>query len=386
MPGELGFADALDIAIVSALIYGGIAWLRRSRGALVAIGLGLLGCLYLGAWSAGLTLTTQVFHALAAALLVVLVVLFQEELRQSFEELAAWLLGRHKATRPRYETRDVLVRTAFHLAREKIGALIVLPGAQPLDRHVQGGVELDGLLSEELLASVFDPHSPGHDGAAIVENRRVRRFAVHLPLSRRPALEGRAGTRHRAALGLAERSDALCLIVSEERGSVSVARAGALREVGDPTELGKLLDRFYKERLPLARRRPRLVQLVTQHLGGKAIAVGAACLLWWVFVPGGRPVERARDLPVELAGLPPGFEIESIDPSHVRATFRGRQRDLWLMPPTPVEVDASVAAPGRQTYDVRRRDLALPPEVHLERFEPHKIRVSLRLREEIQER
>jgi uncharacterized protein (TIGR00159 family) len=383
VPGDLGLADALDIAIVGTLIYGGIAWLRRSRGALVAIGLGALGLLYLGAWSAGLTLTTQVFHALTAALLVVLVVLFQEELRQSFEELAAWLLGRGGSARPRYETRDVLVRTAFHLAREKVGALIVLPGAQPLDRHVQGGIELDGLLSEELLASVFDAHSPGHDGAAIVENRRVTRFAVHLPLSRRLAFEGRAGTRHRAALGLAERSDALCLIVSEERGVVSMARAGTLREVGDPKELGKLLDRFYKERLPLARRRPRLLEVMTHHLGGKAIALVSACALWWVFVPGGRPVERAVEVPVALAGLPPGFEVEAVEPENVRATFRGRRRDLWLMPPAPVEVDASVAAPGAQTYEVHHRDFPHPPEVHLERFEPRKIRVSLRVRDDI---
>lgn len=279
---EFGFSDALDVAIIAALLYAGISWLRRSQAALVALGMGLLGLLYLTARIFELHVTTWVFHGFFAAAALVLVVIFQEELRQAFEELAAYAMGRRDDNRPRLDASGVLSRALGTLAREKVGALVVLAGMQKLDRHLQGGEELGGRVSPALLESLFDPHSPGHDGAVVIEDRVVTRFAAHLPLARGSGLPHGLGTRHSAALGLSERTDALCLVVSEERGSISAARHGELRLVPSVEDLERLIASFYRERRALRSTRPSLRTFLRGHRLEKAAAVILALGLWLI--------------------------------------------------------------------------------------------------------
>jgi diadenylate cyclase len=376
---ELRWTDGLDILIVALLIYAGIVWLRRSGSALVAVGLGLLAALYLGARLLELDLTLRVFQSLFAVSLLVAVIVFQEELRAGFEELAAWALRRRHAPRPRLDTRDILVRALFGLARERVGALVVLPGAQPLQRLCRGGVALDGELSGPLLHSLFDPHSDGHDGAVLVENRRVTRFGVHLPLSRSHALGDSVGTRHFAALGLSERSDALCLVVSEERGTVSAAHDSHLREVHTPQELGVVVDRFYRERHPIAQSRP-LSGVLLQNTVPKAVALGLAALLWAVFVPGERLSEREVSVPIEVSALPSELEVQEIAPAVVQATFAGSRRDLLFLDDGRVRlrVDASLAALGRRTFEIDASNVDHPDGLVLRGLQPHTVQISVR--------
>ena len=282
-----GVSDALDVAIIAGLLYAGISWLRRSQAALVALGMALLGLLYLGARLLELHVTTWVFHGFFAAAALVLVVIFQEELRQAFEELAAFAMGRREDYRPRLDAAELLARSLGTLAREKIGALVVLAGRQKLERHLHGGEELGGRVSAALLESLFDPHSPGHDGAVVIEDRVVKRFAAHLPLARGSGLPHGLGTRHSAALGLSERTDALCLVVSEERGVISAARDGALREVQSPEELERLVASFYRERRALRSARPSLQTFLRGHRLEKAAAVILALGLWLIVTGSG---------------------------------------------------------------------------------------------------
>jgi uncharacterized protein (TIGR00159 family) len=279
---EFGISDALDVAIVAVLIYAGISWLRRSQAALVALGMGLLGLVYLGAQLFELHLTTWVFQGVFAAAALVLVVIFQEELRQGFEELAAFAMGRHEDHRPRMDAAEVLARALTGLAREKHGALVVLAGMQKLERHLHGGEELGGRVSAALLESLFDPHSPGHDGAVVIEDRAVARFGAHLPLARGTGLPHGLGTRHSAALGLSERTDALCIVVSEERGTISAARHGILRPAGSAEELARLVASFYRERRALHGSRPSLRSALRGHRLEKAAAVVLALGLWLI--------------------------------------------------------------------------------------------------------
>ena len=291
------------MAIVAIGVYAMLSLLRRSQGALVAVGLALIGALYLAARALGLELTTWALQGLFATATLVLVVVFQEELRQACEELAAWALGRRADNRPRLDATDILVRSLSRFARRRVGALIVVPGVQKLDRHVRGGVALAGELSEPLLDSLFDPHSDGHDGAAIVEDRRVARFGVQLPLSRNvDQLEG--GTRHSAALGLAERSDALCLVVSEERGTVSAARDGELTLVPNAQALASLLNEFYRSRRALAAPRPRLTRVLRERGAEKLASLALAFALWLLLSVVGAAPEPA-EAEAAAASLPP---------------------------------------------------------------------------------
>jgi len=177
-------------------------------------------------------LTSQLFHAGLTAVLMALVLVFHEDIRMAIERISSWntLHLRHLGIMSS-QTIDTLVGSVSRLAKDKIGALIVIKGRDSLERHLNGGTTLNGTLSISLLYSLFHPQTPSHDGAAVIEGERIDSFGVRLPLSRNIHEVGDAGTRHTAALGLAERSDSFIIVVSEERGTISVAEQGKLIQV-----------------------------------------------------------------------------------------------------------------------------------------------------------
>src|SRR5919112_6164292 len=203
-------------------------------------------------------------------------VIFQEELRQLFERIAVWSLARKRTPTLGLSTSDILVRTVADLAKERVGALIVIRGNDPLERHITGGIPLNGKLSAPLLKSIFDPHSPGHDGAVLVEQDSIARFAAHLPLSKDLRQLANVGTRHSAGLGLAELTDALCIVVSEERGTISIARDGKLREVENLQQLGASIESFLQTKFPSATQNNIGLPFFRENWIAKAIAIALA--------------------------------------------------------------------------------------------------------------
>lgn len=373
-------ADLVDILLVATLVYTAVVWIRRTQAGFVAIGLFVLAALYVLAEALDLQLTTAIFRSFFAISVVLIVVLFQEELRQLFERLGVWSVRRGRQRPARSLPSDILVEALTDLARSRIGALVVLPGIQPIERHVRGGLALDGLVSVVLLKSLFDPHSPGHDGAVIVHGDRVARFAAHLPLSINFQALGGVGTRHGAALGLAELTDALCLVVSEERGAVSVARDGELRRLADPATLSAELARFLRETRPGDDSRPSFWrQLLREHWVEKVASLVFVAALWMAAVPGSRPLQRTFSVPVEVTNLPPAFVLAEVKPPAIDVTLSGLRREFYLFTPRflRVTIDASLASQGRRTFQVLGRDLRYPKALTLEGLEPDEIRISL---------
>lgn len=247
----LGFKEIIDILIVSLFIYLILIFIKQSRSFVaVYISLAYLILTYFATvWN--LVLTQQIFRLLATIFLLVFVVVFQREFRRFFD----WIFvssrklvrGKKKVFAPSKEISSVITRVVQELANKKIGALIVFPGELPLDGIIEGGFNLDGRISPALLFSIFDTSSPGHDGAVIIDNNRVRKFGVHLPLAEKYENFNRTGTRHRAAAGLTERSDALAIVVSEERGEISIAKSGRLDLIKEVHELEDRLSHFIVE-------------------------------------------------------------------------------------------------------------------------------------------
>lgn len=373
------FADLVDIVLVAALVYTAFAWIRRTRALLVAVGMFLIGVLYIAARALDLRLTAWIFQGFFAIFVVAIVVIFQEELRQIFERIAVWGLRRRPARQAAGQV-DALVSCMADFARARIGALVVLPGMQPVERHLTGGVELKGRLSAALLKSIFDPHSPGHDGAVVVEGGDVARFAVHLPLSKDLQQLSGAGTRHSAALGLAELTDALCLVVSEERGTISVARDGRLREVKDPPELGLILEQFMREKRPKERPVRAWRQLVLENWIEKLGALGLVACLWYLFVPGSRVAEVTYHVPVKVVNLPPDLALERVDPPEVKATFQGLRRDFYLFDEKRLQitVDGSLTKMGRRTFKISDRSLRYPKDLSLRDLSPSRVKISVK--------
>jgi uncharacterized protein (TIGR00159 family) len=371
---DVGLLDVVDIGVVAVLAWLGLRLVRRTRARPALLGLATLGAIYLAARQLGLGLTAAIFQAFFAVLVLILVVVFQDDLRRIFEQVGAWV-SRRRGEEPTGGPNDVLVRSAEQLAAARTGALIVVPGREPIDRHLEGGVELDGRLSQPLLLSLFDASSPGHDGAVVLVNDRITHFAVHLPLSTdREQLAG-VGTRHAAALGLSERTDAMCIVVSEERGTISLAVGGRLRLIERPRALAIELRRHQRP-VPLRTsgngwREPRFRDAV--------LAIGIAAGLWVVQVPGSVVTEVEVDAPVIVEKLPAELRLEGVEPQGVRVRLAGRRRDLVLARSGSVEVrvDALLARLGRRTFQITPELVEHPEGLEVTSIRPERVKISI---------
>ncbi len=374
---QLRWVDVVDVTVVSALVYAAISWLGRAQSRFVVRGLAGVVALYFVARLLGMHLTLFIFQAALTVAVVALVVIFQEDIRRAFERIATRArLGTPKAAPPRERTVRLVCRVAAQLAANRIGALIIFKGREPLDRHLTGGIELQGQLSEQLLFSIFDPSSPGHDGGLVVHLGEVDRFGVHLPLSTQPDAEPR-GTRHAAALGLAERSDALVVVVSEERGTISVAQAGAI-DVVSPRALRDRLTAFIKAQASERRvgqggwlRRTAL----------KLLAVLLAATAWAIVARSqAEVVERTVTLPVVYRNVPHHWLIEEPVPGEVRATLSGPAVDVRGLDPArlPLTLDMSEVDEGKQVVTVDPASVRMPAGIVLQRVHPRTVDVVAR--------
>ncbi|HNR14427.1 MAG TPA: diadenylate cyclase, partial [Thermodesulfobacteriota bacterium] len=272
-----------------------------------------------------------------------------------------------------------LVHTATDLAKEKIGALIVLRGKDMIIRHLSGGIELNGKVSEALLKSIFDPHSIGHDGAVIIERGKLTRFAAKLPLTKDLYNIGNVGTRHAAAVGLSELTDAMCIVVSEERGAVSIARRGKLSHIHGPEKLSLELENFYREINP-SPRKSMFAELSKKNSREKIIAVSLAVALWFVLVDGSKSAYRTITIPVEYSILPSHLTVTEIDPAQVDVSLSGPQRAFYFLSKKKVKVFLKLWNLHEGTYQARisKSDLSLPKNLVVENIEPPAIRVVVK--------
>lgn len=360
------------------MIYALLVWFETTASRFVLIGILVLGIVYLIARFFNMYLSAVVLRAFFAILIIAMVVIFQEELRLFFERISLWTALRTRSEKLNGPPEiEVLIRTLAEFANAHIGALIVLRGKDPLDRHLEGGFELDGLVSEALLKSIFDPHSLGHDGAVVIERGRIRKFACHLPLSTDVKKLGNLGTRHGAALGLAERSDALCIVVSEERGVISLARDEKLKEVKDPARLQAAIERFYVEKFPV-RDITKWQEWVRENWWEKAVAIVLACALWFFFVYQTGTVRRDFTVPIEYRNLASNWSIEEPKPNQATVTLLGRVRAFDLLDEATLKltIDMSNVKEGTQQIHLSRDMVRRPSSLTVVELAPDTIRFA----------
>jgi len=234
------WTDALDILLVSVALYFMLLLLREANGLRT---LGVFGALFLtGAAATRFHLVTVewLLTNLWPVLLIALVVVFQPDLRRLFNRLVrgGWWGSVFRGEAVVFQE---ITRAVRELVKAKTGALIVLERNEPLDQVLESGTRLEAEVSADLLASLFFPGTPLHDGAVVIRNGRVAAAGCILPLSQNPNLSRQYGTRHRAALGLTEETDALAVVVSEETGSISLAMAGKITPKIDAETLEEML-------------------------------------------------------------------------------------------------------------------------------------------------
>jgi diadenylate cyclase len=251
----LGWRDALDIGLVALVLYRILVLFRGTRAVQMLIGLGVLVAASLAARTLELHSLGWLLDALWSFWVVVLVILFQPELRRAL----AWighgeglrsLIGGAGADSTRVV--DEIASVTGSLADRRIGALIVIERGTGLRQYAELGVALDALVSADLLTSLFLPYSPLHDGAVFVRDDRVVAAGCFLPLSRNAQVARQLGTRHRAALGIKEETDAVAVAVSEETGRISIALDGRIEAVASPETLRARLAELLGSHAPRA--------------------------------------------------------------------------------------------------------------------------------------
>ena len=244
--------NVVDVAILTFLIYQGIKLVMHTRSNSLFKG---IAAILLTAWISSLLRFSAVSWLLNQILsmgLLVIVILFQPEFRRALEQVGRsrilrkvfGLSGRHEEVRVDQPVSEI-VRAMTNMARKKIGALIIIERHTGLGDVIESGTTVDAQISAPLIENIFEPNTPLHDGAMIIRNRRINAAACILPLSQDPTISRDLGTRHRAAIGITETTDAVSLIVSEETGIISMAREGRLTRHMDARSLTILLTELF---------------------------------------------------------------------------------------------------------------------------------------------
>jgi diadenylate cyclase len=254
---QLRWQDLVDIVLVAVIFYQVFLLLRGTQAIQVLAGLFLLFLAYLGARSLGFFTLEWLLDIVVKSFILIVIILFQADIRRFLSRMGRRALSPASGSEP--QSLEELSEAAENMASQRIGALIALERAISLADYLEGAVRLDALVTRDLLISLFWPHNPTHDGAAIIQGDRVAAAGCLLPLSTNPDLDPDLGTRHRAAVGLTEQTDALALVVSETSGQISLAQGGkltrnlsrlqlrqALRHLLEPPEekKGTIIDRL----------------------------------------------------------------------------------------------------------------------------------------------
>jgi diadenylate cyclase len=371
--------DALDILILTFVFYRLYIQLRRKRALRMILAILALPLFYIIAQWIDLPLSVWGLQNLWAVILLVLVVIFQQEIR---EVLGSIRLPTRFFGKPEVipsKVIDKISEAAFHMAKGGMGGLIVLQKGDDLDEFIHGQTLLDAEVNEAVLFSIFNPQSPLHDGAVIIQGDRIRYATALLPVSQSSSLPKEWGTRHRAGLGITEVSDAECIIISEERGEVLLAHKGKIEKKEEKEDLRKVLST-----LPSISEekewRTRWFKKFFADIPKKAFFLLLVCLLW-IFVIGIRQGEISFNIPIEYYSVPQNLEITGDPPREIKVRLKGSQRLLFSVKPDYIraQVDLSRAHSGMNQISLSEKNINTPSGITVTNFYPRNMRLQLSL-------
>lgn len=234
--------DLLDIVLVYFLVYEIIYYMSKSRGGQILKGFFILLLVWIFSEILGLKTLSFIFEKLWALGIVIIVIIFQPEIRKTLSRLGE-KTNIQKSSQSMQKIIDRIVRACSFLSERQIGALIVIEKHQNLEDIIDGCSYLDAEVSVELLITIFYPLTPLHDGAVVIREEKIAYASCVLPLSKNKDLPKKYGTRHRAAVGITEESDAICVVVSEETGDISFVKAGNIIKMNSSDELKEYLEK-----------------------------------------------------------------------------------------------------------------------------------------------
>ncbi len=377
---NLQLIDLFDILLTAVLIYLALWFVKRTRSWPALFGIISLLIIYALAYWLNLSLTYRILQTLLGPFIIILAIIFQDEIKRFFYLVGSF--GFKKQIRSFSPlVINELIETVFKLADQKIGALIIIPGQESLTPYLNGGINLNANFSQPLLLSLFDPHSPGHDGAVIFNNDKLEKFAVYLPLSKNDSQLKNFGTRHRAALGLAEKADALILVVSEEKGIVSVAQNGKIKSVANKEELKEILSTFLASLSKEKKSSISFGKVLKDNVLPAVFSIFIAFSIWAVIsYPNLGIIQKNFITPFEFSNVNNTLAGDNVKPLEVIATFSGRSQDFKLLNSAELKVVVDLKdfqTPGKYTVNLSKDNLQYPSALTLINLEPNKIQFAL---------
>jgi uncharacterized protein (TIGR00159 family) len=344
----LRWQSVVDFLVLAGAVYAAMLWARGTRALRIVLAIAGVYMAARLAWRFELTITGWLLDILSVLLVVMLLFFFQPELRHAFLRLDSLLGLGFRPVRPLENVYTAVSEAMFSMAAARVGALVVIARSDPLDEFTSGGTTLGADVSTAILEALFYKSSPLHDGAAVIEGGRITRAGVVLPLTQREEVPFQFGTRHRAAMGIAERSDALVVAASEERGVVTLMHGLEIVPVSNAASLAGMLSSLAAP--PSKSPAQRVRRWLVADLGYRLAALGIASGIYLLSTFGTGSVVRTVAVPVEFARVPSGMEVVSQSATRLDVQLRGAS---WLL--------ASVELTGRWRASISARSAAQRP-------------------------
>jgi uncharacterized protein (TIGR00159 family) len=305
----------------------------------------------------------------------IIIVIFRNEIRTVLLARNLKFIFWGGASKTVTSTIEIIVQSILDMARRNCGALIVLPGKEDLEEVIQKGIPWEGEISKEMISSIFWPDNPVHDGAAIIQGNQITQVSAILPLSRRDDLPSYYGTRHRAALGLAEATDALIIAVSEERGDVVAAQDSQLKVIKQQRRLKQIL----QQHMGIAAKKSR--ELLKERLMLTTAAVFSIIFVTgvWFSVSKGVDSLATLEIPVVYMNRNPAMEIVKTSGNTVSLELEGSGALIKSIKPDQIQVklDLRKLKEGPHSFTITRESISLPPGIILKGVTPPVVDVEL---------
>lgn len=366
--------DILDIVFNAYILFRLYVLFRGSNILRVLMAVVVMWIIGRSANAMGLVITNWVMQGVITVATFIIIIVFRNEIsgvvRTRSLKFFLWEIPRTQNNTPVRIITDAVVQ----LAGSKIGALIVMPLKTGVDSIIASGVEMNASLSRELLVNIFWNGAPLHDGAAVIQGRKITRAGTILPLSQNRHLASKYGTRHRAALGLTEQSDALVIVVSEERGKVSLVKDNRIYEVKDPDKIETLIKQYTGGLEPV-----KGIRRQTREL----LAAAMVCLLCttglWLSFSRGMETLGSYDVPIEFMNPDKKMNIIDASASSSKLLISGARPlvNALTLDQMSIKISLDGTVVGKNKLAITRQNVQLPPGIGLKNIEPDQVEVTL---------
>ncbi|MCP3901697.1 MAG: DisA protein [Desulfobacteraceae bacterium] len=366
--------DALDILLNTYILFRLYVLFRGTNVFRGLLAIGVLWGVSQTALTLGLIVTNWAIQGVIAVAALIVIIVFRNEISGVIQtknlKSFLWKIPQYQLHTP----LNIIAKSVNELAQKKIGALIVLPLKQGLDSIVQGETSLKSKLSQEMLVNVFWPGSPLHDGAAIIQGDQIFSAGALLPLSKKNDLPPFFGTRHRAAAGIAELTDAMVIVVSEERGEITVFKENNIYFIKNILDLEKLLQKYAGDDSTKRRLKHQTLELASVGLISLFCITGI-----WASFSKGMETFAEYEIPVEFINPAQKMEIVSSSASNVKLLISGARPLVQSIKPEQINIklNLSQSLVGNNKLAITQNNIQLPPGIRLKKIDPSELMIKL---------